>query len=508
MNSVDNVEGLLARASAPDLSLEEGCALCEEALLLEPYNVLPYIVGVRVYERHGRASVAGRWIDRGLEVHPTNLVLVRARAAIYELLGQYDLALVYWNRLLALDPQCDPIGAHTAHLYLAMGNLEEALRRFKPIVEGLMAQAAIDTDARGLYQQYGDALLRAGDASGFLHFSNITASRFGGYYEVAGVPWWAGHDIRGKRLLVTHQLGFGDQFLVGALIPYLRKLGCDVYYTCDLMVNELLAQVLGADHTLGVIRPFARGVPATAELQAFSDRIKPDLQTPLFHLPLIAQKYGIAAKDMFTPYIQVPQVVKHTMQPHFDAIRRQAAGRMIVGVAWDCIQRTLYKTHGENEACHAHNRSVPVRLLRELTDAPDIREKYYFVSLLHQAHYQYFAEALPDNMEHALHLKATFSQTAALIDICDFVIGVDGGVANLACVQGKETWVLISPRVDWRFGLVGDSSPWVPTARIIRQRIPGDWEGVMAQVRSDLLRRSAGTHISSVHEEVTRALHL
>jgi hypothetical protein len=35
---------------------------------------------------------------------------------------------------------------------------------------------------------------------------------------------------------------------------------------------------------------------------------------------------------------------------------------------------------------------------------------------------------------------------------------------------------------DWRWGLMGQDTPWYPTARLFRQATRGDWEGVFDKV--------------------------
>jgi hypothetical protein len=75
-----------------------------------------------------------------------------------------------------------------------------------------------------------------------------------------------------------------------------------------------------------------------------------------------------------------------------------------------------------------------------------------------------------------------FSDTAAVIALCDFVITVDTAVANLAGALARPVWVLIPFAPDWRWTLHGETSPWYPTARLFRQTVLGDWDGVIARV--------------------------
>ena len=82
-----------------------------------------------------------------------------------------------------------------------------------------------------------------------------------------------------------------------------------------------------------------------------------------------------------------------------------------------------------------------------------------------------------------IRILPDFAETAALIANLDVVISVDTAVAHLAGALGKPTWIML-PAVapDWRWMLDREDTPWYPTARLFRQKLPGDWTGVIEQV--------------------------
>ena len=82
-----------------------------------------------------------------------------------------------------------------------------------------------------------------------------------------------------------------------------------------------------------------------------------------------------------------------------------------------------------------------------------------------------------------------FQDTADLIAGVDLVISIDTAVAHLAGAMGRPAWVLLPAHgVDWQWLRNRPDSPWYPSARLLRQRTPGDWGEMFERLAAELAR--------------------
>jgi len=52
--------------------------------------------------------------------------------------------------------------------------------------------------------------------------------------------------------------------------------------------------------------------------------------------------------------------------------------------------------------------------------------------------------------------------------------------------MSKPVWILLPHLADWRWMQQRQTTPWYPTARLIRQTAPGDWAGLVKQAANEL----------------------
>ena len=84
------------------------------------------------------------------------------------------------------------------------------------------------------------------------------------------------------------------------------------------------------------------------------------------------------------------------------------------------------------------------------------------------------------------------------------VICVDSAVAHLAGAQGKPVWIMLRHSGEWRWLLERSDSPWYPTARLFRQKKPGDWAGVVSDITQQLQALTVHSKGSGGHDPAPR----
>jgi hypothetical protein len=82
--------------------------------------------------------------------------------------------------------------------------------------------------------------------------------------------------------------------------------------------------------------------------------------------------------------------------------------------------------------------------------------------------------------------------SAALMQSLDLVIAPDTAIAHLAGALGRPAWVALKYVPDWRWLLDRSDTPWYPTMRLFRQPTDEDWDGLFAQMQTELAALIAG----------------
>ncbi|MEX3931121.1 hypothetical protein AB4Y32_04725 [Paraburkholderia phymatum] len=415
------------------------------------------------------------YADRALAIEPRDVHFVNWRAYALTLMGRHFDAVATWRNHAALAWRPAYYEMSLGQSLVMSGDVERGI----PMLEHAWRTAAAEGEwfARQAEHLYGEALLRTGRPVGFEPWLARNHSDTGNY-RPADIPSWSGEqDLRGKRVLITHQMGYGDQFLLFANVPQWQAAGAQLMITCDPPLHALLQASLRECVVVGAPRPLHQQEGMPEALATEVRKFAPDLHATLLHLPLLAARQTPLPSPFFPAYLRAPDAERAAASEWARGMRAAHPGKSLIGIFWDCNQRHAHEV-GAVMRCSAIRRSLPLTEVEHLVTHPSVAAKRHFVSLHHPAA-QSFAGMPSANISVYGPGIARFAETAACIEQLDAVVAVDSGVANLSAMLGKTTIVPLNLASEWRWGVQGDASPWMANLKPLRQSLMGDWRSVM-----------------------------
>jgi hypothetical protein len=361
-------------------------------------------------------------------------------------------ALAAFAKALARSPDPAAVLHNRGTTLLQMGDPEGALTDYTRALALAPDAATLRFDAALAHLVRGD--FAAGLPLYEARFDDATQRQ---HRRHADLPRWDGtQPLAGRRLLLYAEQGFGDTLQFCRYAPLLAAAGARISIEVQPALATLLRS-LGPD-----IAIIARGDPVPVM----------DLVCPLLSIPL-ACGMRLETIPARIPYLTADATATARFRERF------GGPGPVVGLVWSGNERH------RNDA----RRSLDPALLGPLVKTPGMR----FVSLQKDvplAARKTLAAAGPV-LDIASELT-DFAATAAAVAAVDVVVTVDTAVAHLAGALGRPVWVLLPFAPDWRWLLHREDSPWYPTARLFRQRKPGDWAAVIRRVAAALADRLAG----------------
>jgi hypothetical protein len=276
-------------------------------------------------------------------------------------------------------------------------------------------------------------------------------------------PLWLGQeDLTGKTILLQSEQGYGDIIQFCRYARFIEQRGAKVIFEIPKALSPLL-----------------EGLCGVAKLVIHGEPLPPfDYYCPLLSLPL-AMKTTLSSVPSEVPYLANGEARLRNWRHRIGERRR-----MRVGLVWSSGIRPTRPDLLSNL-----RRNVP---LAKFASFKHLNIEFFSLQKGQPAEAE-LSELVarawkgPDIKDFTNDIH-DFADTAAFIEQLDLVISVDTATAHLAGALGKPVWILLRFDACWRWLLDRNDSPWYPTARLYRQERPGDWDGVVRRVESDLVR--------------------
>ncbi len=423
---------------------ERAVKLLEKARQLAPYDIAILTnLGV-TYRFLRRYEDAVETLEAGLQQNSRDGFLISALASVYTDMGDYKNAYYYSQKILNSSHLDAGILAGAAYPLVKLGYYDKAEELYRNALK-------FDSFHAGSRFGLGCILFLKGK---FHEGWPFYQARFDIMQSWLNGPWpaWQGEDLRGKRLFVRAEQGAGDTIQFCRYIKVLHQMGVEVMFSFQPPLGRLLSCLNG----------YARLFP---KKEINIDEIEADYQTALLDLPFLLGIKEISHITADGPYLEVSNKVlgkwREILSVYPESLK--------VGLVWA----------GNPNHVDDHNRSIKLSKLAPLSTIPGVR---LYSLQIGEASSQ--LEKCRDTLEIVdLTQEITdFADTAAFIECLDVVVSVDTATAHLAGAIGKPVIILLPFSPDWRWFLDRDDSPWYPTARLLRQPAPGEWEPVIERL--------------------------
>jgi tetratricopeptide (TPR) repeat protein len=430
---------------------QQALAELQQVLARAPNHVEARLTSGIVCATLGSPGQALADFDAALRLAPGHPGVHYNRGVALIALGRYAEAVEANDRAVALAPQY-------AAAWLNRGKALMQLNRGDEAVASYAQALAVRKDYADARFNMALALLTCGDyRRGFADYEARWRRTGMPPQKSRGKPLWLGeYPLARKTVLLHAEQGLGDTIQFARYAPLLAAGGAKVIAEVQPELKSLMRRLDG------VAAVVARG------------EVTPpfDVHCPLGSLPLALHT------ELASVPAQISYLAADDAQVAKWSARLAALPRPRIAIAWS----------GNPSHDNDRNRSIPFAQLTSLLAAP-----VHFVGLQRDVRAEDAAALAgePRIMQLGEDL-ADFSDTAAVLALCDLVITVDTAPAHLAGAMGRPVWVLLPFAPDWRWTREGATTPWYPTARLFRQPALGDWDSVIARVAVELASFRAG----------------
>jgi len=383
--------------------------------------------------------------DAALQLAPGHPAVHYNRGVALIKLGRYVEAVEANDRALATAPE-------HASAWLNRGKALMQLNRVDEAIASYDAALAIRKDYADAHFNKALALLTRGAyASGFEEYEWRWRRTGMPPQKSRGKPLWLGeYSLARKTILLHAEQGLGDTIQFVRYAPLLAQRGAKVALEAQAELKMLLSRL---DGVAAVIAPGEEAPPF-------------DVHCPLGSLPLALRT------EPDTVPAQIPNLAADAARIAKWSERLNALPRPRIAIAWS----------GNPNHDNDRNRSIAFARLSPLFAVPAS-----FIGIQRDVRSE---DAAPLAGEKRLMPIGgeldDFSDTAAVLTLCDLVIAVDTAAAHLAGAMGRPIWLLLPFAPDWRWTREGETTPWYPKARLFRQTSLGDWDSVIARVTEEL----------------------
>jgi tetratricopeptide (TPR) repeat protein len=406
-------------------------------------------------QRLGRFEEAEVEYRRALALAPDLSEALNNLGITLQEMGEFEAAIKHFEDALTRRPDFAIAQNNLGLAYVDCGRIDDALACFERALE-------LDPGLEETRFNRAVARLRIGDfRRGWDDYEKRWAWKFAttAPYEF---PAWDGSPLRGRRLLVYHEQGLGDEIMFASCYGDLLSQDGQIVIECSTKLEKLFARSFPkADVRVGS----RNGMPGwISELSPF------DAQIACGSLPGLFRR----DREAFPEHRGYLRADPDRVDYWKDRLRSIGQG-LKIGVSW----------RGGAVKTRRRLRSLALADMAPLFRMPDAE----FISLQYTdcgAEIASLAQREGIVVHHWQEAIDDYDETAALVCALDGIVTVCTAIVHLGGALGRPVRVMVPYAPEWRYMARGERMPWYPSVRLFRQPSPGDWGSVLEAVRGSL----------------------
>ena len=422
----------------------------------EPNTIEAYLEVARVYKDQHLFRKALKWIDKGLALESDNIGLLFEEANILCILNKMEESLEIYYALLKRAPNNRALLYNIGYTLKKIGKIRESIIYYDKVI-GLYPDHTEAHFSRGLaYLQLG--LFEKG-WEGYEYRWARSSQKLVKHYPHH--PQWDGSDLHSKRIVLYAEQGLGDTFQFIRYAYVAKQKGGYVIAAVQDPLQQILSLCPFIDEVIKL-----GDTPAQFDVQAALMSLPYILETTIKTVPVADQPYLYADETLVSLW-------KEKLSPDknfkigicWQGNNKYNTPLLRAVVAYKSVELTKMLQYLDLEG-------ITLYSLQKMTGEEQLKKND--TSLLRTFDGDF------DNT------NGRFMDTAAVMKNLDLIITIDTSICHLAAGLGVPTWNLLPNPYDWRWILNKNDTPWYQSMRLFIQPTPGDWDGVLQQVRSEL----------------------
>jgi len=471
--------------------VDEACAVFKEATILNPRYVKAYIQMATIYVNKKDNARALEIYQDAIVINPNSFELYYRMGAVLRSLEHHEQAVTTFEKALEMQPTSTHIMLELANTLHMIDDYERALEMYKKVLEynpncsealynfGYTLKKCGDTakaqEHMELAIQVHTEVLKQRPDYPLAHFSRSLSRLTLGDFELGwpeyewrwaaynekpkefSQPIWNGQDLRGKRIFVYAEQGFGDTFQFVRYSKILKEMGAYVIVQTQHHLKDIISQCPHLDEAISDREP----IPSF------------DYHIALMSIPMVT-KTTLETVPRDIPYLGAKDELVEQWKNKLANDKK-----LKIGICWQGNKqyRSIYLKK------EVASKAMQLSTLAPLASVPNISlyslQKINGTEQLDEVRDIMEVHTFGPDFDEA---NGRFMDTAAIIKNLDLVITIDTSICHLAAGLGTEVWVLLPFPADWRWMLERDDTPWYPNMRLFRQKKRGNWECILEEV--------------------------